>query len=329
MFNGKKNNYMGIRCLNRYFTQNCKKKSIEKKHLSTLNGKFIVIDISIYLYKYISQNLLHENIYHMISLFHKYNIHPLFVFDGKPPPEKMDTLRKRHLLKIDAEQKYNQLSIELENTLDEDLRENIIQDMYLLKRQFVRVKEKDISSVKEIMDAFGVKYYNANGEADKTCAEIQLSNKYDCYGCLSDDMDMFVYGCSRVIRHLSLINETVLIYHRDRILDDLNISFPIFKQITILSGTDYNINDNNTTLFETLKWYKEYEKSNDNSTDQYGFYNWLLKNTKYIKNYNSLIEIHRLFDVQILTSDINYDINKNYNRNELKTIMSKYGFVFV
>jgi len=324
---------MGIRCLNRYFTQNCKKSSIEKKPLSYLRNKFIVIDISIYLYKYVSQNALHENIYQMISLFHKYNITPLFVFDGKPPPEKMDTLRNRRLLKAHAEEDYNSLDEKLNNTTDSDLRESILQDMDQLKRQFVRVKEKDINSVKEIMDVFGVKYINANGEADKTCAAIQLNNNLNCYGCVSDDMDMFVYGCSRIIRHFSLINETILIYHRDDILNDLKIPFSLFKQIAILSGTDYNINENDVSLFETLKWFKEFEKSVTEENDylkDYVFYKWLQKHTKYVTNYESLINIHTLFDIDIdIDIDSSISINSNYNKIKLQNVMSKYGFMFV
>ena len=126
---------MGIRYLNGYLTHNCKKTSIEKKHLSVLSGKTIVIDVSIYLYKYIAQNALQENIYLMISLFHKYNITPLFVFDGKPPPEKKDELQKRRWLKIDAQEKYNKLSDELTSIEDHKLREKMINEMDLLKRQ--------------------------------------------------------------------------------------------------------------------------------------------------------------------------------------------------
>ena len=43
---------MGVKCLNRYLTQQCQKTSIEKQHISYLRGKKIVIDTSIYLYKY-------------------------------------------------------------------------------------------------------------------------------------------------------------------------------------------------------------------------------------------------------------------------------------
>ena len=71
---------MGIRNLNKYFRQNCKKKSIQKKHISYLRNKTIVIDTSIYLYKFTSQNALEKNFRLMVQLFQKYNIIPIFVF---------------------------------------------------------------------------------------------------------------------------------------------------------------------------------------------------------------------------------------------------------
>jgi flap endonuclease-1 len=322
---------MGIRCLNRYLTKNCKKTSIQKSHLSSLRDKFIVIDISIYLYKFASQNALHEKVYHMISLFHKYNIIPLFVFDGKPPPEKNQTLKERRLNKIDAESKYNNLDNELSTTEDSETKAKIIREMEQLKRQFVKISEKDVSSVKEIMDTFGVRYYSAYGEADQFCASIQKSSKYDCYACMSDDMDMFVYGCSRVIRNFNLTNETLLVYNMDNILQDLNISSSIFKQIAVLSGTDYNPGDNNVTLYETLRWYNEFNKKNTNiniSNDN-AFYNWLQQNTKYIANMESLMNIHKMFDLIYIEEDLNIDVNKNYDSQCLKDVMTKHGFVFV
>ena len=251
---------MGVKCLNRYLTQQCQKTSIEKQHISYLRGKKIVIDTSIYLYKYRSQESLQESFYNMISMFRKYEITPLFIFDGKPPPEKMDALKERKLLKIDAEKEYHLLKDSLETIEDNEIKDTIISEMEVLKRQFVRISDKDVKSVKKIMDAYGVQYYDAFGEADRVCAYLC---KDKCYGCLSDDMDMFVYGCKVVIRHLSLINETALIYHTDKILDDLDMHPSLFKQVAILSGTDYNIHDNDVSLYETMKWLREYKRKED------------------------------------------------------------------
>ena len=88
---------MGIKNLNRYLLEKCTDKSIQKKHLGIFDGKTVVIDTSIYLYKFIETNELIENMYLMISILLHYKIHPIFVFDGKPPKEKNDTLRKRKM----------------------------------------------------------------------------------------------------------------------------------------------------------------------------------------------------------------------------------------
>ena len=48
-------------------------------------------------------------IYLMLTVFRYYNIIPIFVFDGKPPPEKKDLLQKRKEDKQDAEEEYNKL----------------------------------------------------------------------------------------------------------------------------------------------------------------------------------------------------------------------------
>ena len=318
---------MGIKCMNRYLMQNCKNGSISKKSLSFLRNKKIAIDTSIYLYKYRSQEALHENFYSMISLFHKYNIIPIFIFDGKPPVEKMDTLRERKIQKDEAKDKYNELNESLNTIDDSELRESILDEMDKLKRQFVKISNKDVISIKEIMDNFGVQYYDADGEADKVCAYLAMNQ---CDACVSDDMDMFVYGCKYVVRHMSLIHENMLLYDVDEILKELDLTFTIFKQICILSGTDYNIHDNNVSLNETLKWYKDFKKCNENNEDLYG---WLKNHTKYIKNHDSLIQIHNMYNYDNINHNeldsLDISLNKNYNKEDLANVMKNYGFIFV
>ena len=322
---------MGIRYLNKYLLSKCKRKSIEKKFISSLQDKFVVIDTSIYMYKYKSQQLLHENFYSMIHLFHKYNITPLFIFDGKPPLEKKDELTRRQEEKRNAELQFNVLNDELEEIQNEKERATLLLQMDKLKQQFIRVSEKDINSVKEIMNAFGVQYYDAIGEADKICGLITTHKR--CYACISDDMDMFIYGCKRIIRDFNIENETFLEYNLNSILDDIDMSFILFKQVVLLSGTDYNIYDNNISLNETLKWLKEYQKYIEfqDSSNSKGFYEWLINNTKYISNYQSLLKIHEMFTTNNV-SDINIDnvcLNKNYQESVLQNIMKEYGFMFV
>ena len=81
---------MGIKHLNRFLRDNAQS-SIKMISLKELSGKIIAIDISVYMYKYMSENSLLENMYLMLATFKHYNIIPVFIFDGKPPEEKKRT----------------------------------------------------------------------------------------------------------------------------------------------------------------------------------------------------------------------------------------------
>ena len=86
---------MGIKNLNKYLYENCSKNSIKKCTLKDFRNKIFAVDISIYLYKFIAENAFLENLFLMISIFRQYNINALFIYDGKPPPEKNKILLER------------------------------------------------------------------------------------------------------------------------------------------------------------------------------------------------------------------------------------------
>ena len=60
---------MGIQNLNSYLRKYTTDKAINKITLKELSGKKIVVDTSIYLYRFISEDALLENMYIMITLF--------------------------------------------------------------------------------------------------------------------------------------------------------------------------------------------------------------------------------------------------------------------
>ena len=236
---------MGIRNLNRYLRDNCKS-SIRCINMADLSGKRIAIDISIYLYKYEADNALLENMYSMLSIFRHYNIIPIFIFDGKPPPEKKALLIKRRENREDAQTEYNKLKKQLENRDDNEDNHDIIVSMAQLKQTIVQLKKEQIEKVKSLIIAYGSTYYDAPGEADELCALLVI--KKNVWACLSEDMDMFVYGCTRVLRYFSLISHTAVLYYTKGILEELNMTQTEFKEICVLSGTDYNINADGNTI---------------------------------------------------------------------------------
>jgi len=67
-----------------------------KKHLSEFKGLTFAIDTNVYLYKYLYGKSNHiDGIFFMVNKFKKFGINPLFIFDGKPPDEKINTIISR------------------------------------------------------------------------------------------------------------------------------------------------------------------------------------------------------------------------------------------
>ena len=325
---------MGIRNLNRYLRDNCPE-SIRCINMADLSGKRIAVDISIYLYKYEAENALLENMYVMLSIFRYYNIIPIFIFDGKPPPEKKALLLKRKEDKQEAQEAYDKLkkqltSLQETREIDTD-KLDIIASMEQLKSQIVQINKEKIEKVKTLIRAYGATYYDAPGEADELCALLVIKKKV--WACLSEDMDLFVYGCTRVLRYFSLIGHTAVLYYMKGILEELNMTQTEFKENCVLSGTDYNINadgnNDKVNLGITIKHFKKFKADKTNKT---GFYDWVQENTEYISDLELLIKINKMFEL-----DVNHNletfknikiINGPVRQDEIETIMKDEDFIF-
>jgi 5'-3' exonuclease len=270
-----------------------------------------------------------ENMYRMITVFRHYKITPVFVFDGKPPKEKEELIQKRKIQKKLAEERYLQLKQGVDSI--DDIQPEIAAEMEKLRRQFIRIHPNDIKEVKTLMDLYGVEYLDAEGEADKVCVKMVLDKK--AWACVSDDMDMFVYGCKRVIRNINLLQHTAIYYNLDNILRDLQLPLQDFREIMILSGTDYNLHQK-VTLHKSLKYYQDFKQSvlSDNlkPEDDRRFYEWLSKNR--ISNAETLYEIYNMFIMDDDKDQNKYMLvksKKTVNWTKLREFLVCYGFVFM
>lgn len=305
--------------------------SIQKCNLGALSNKTLVVDTSIYMYKYLGQNALLENFYLMISLFRKHQITPVFIFDGKPPPEKHTCLKERMRIKKCAKEEYAALCQEWGETETKHAGCLVETRIDQLKKQFMRIRDCDIKQVKQLMRAYGISYYDAPGEADQMCVSMVLSGK--AWACVSDDMDMFVYGCSRIIRHVSLLQSTALIYQMKHILIDLNMSMETFRQIAVLSGTDYNTKQP-ISLYKTLQLYEEYILSIKTfSTLHVSFYEWVAEKSGFHVDIKELVSIYNMFCLDDATvhemSNVLINAQTETNKEDLRQLLEADGFVFV
>ena len=321
---------MGIRNLNKYFKQECKNSdAIKLTSISQISGKKIAVDISIYLYKFASEGALIENIYLMLSIFRHYNIIPIFIFDGKPPAEKKELLMQRAAEKKTAEKEFNTLkeNLEYNSNMDEYEKHEIINKMDILKKKFVYISKNQIDDVKNLIRSYGMTYCDAPNEADELCAMLVI--KGIVWACLSEDMDMFVYGCQRVLRYLSLMNHNVVLYDTKKILNILEMSLNDLREICVVSGSDYNLtNSSKCDLYTTLKYFKKY-KGHKNCCS---FYDWLIENTNY------LVDDYELFNKNCNMFEIN-DYLKDFEKikitntclvkSNIKEILKHDGFIFV
>jgi len=299
--------------------------------LSELKDKVIVIDISIYLYRYVAENALVENVYLLLSIFRHYNIIPVFIFDGVPPDEKLELLKKRKADKVKSEAEYNDLKKKLSqsNSLSFDEKQEITSSMDALKKKFVYLTKNHIQVTKQLINSYGATYIDAPGEADGLCASFVLSGK--AWACMSDDMDMFVYGCTKILRYTSLLNHTAVLYDVHGILDTLDMTHDEFKDVCVLSGTDYNTNGKTSlyssmTLFNKYKSFDEYDAINSS-----GFYRWLRDETDYIDSDDMELLLHTrsMFTININLITINTDIiDDKMKRNEIVSILKNDGFLF-
>ena len=356
--------------LNRFIQSKCKE-SISCIPLSSLSGKKIAVDISIYLYKYLSENALLENLYLMISVFREHNIIPIFIFDGKPPVEKTETIELRRKTKNSAREEYYRLKLILDGLesggeggevgevddekvttveIEEDTYidvatngEELRNAMKQLKKKFVILKQQHIQDAKTLLQAYGVTYYEAPGEADILCAN--LVSKNIVYACLSEDTDMFVYGCSRVLRYLSLTSSKVILYDFHGILKTLNMDIGEFKQVSIMFGCDYSQDKKATqvetrspvtstmTIFNSYKMFTKYKDETAIIVDN-DFYDWIIRENESLANIvqNAKKNI-RLFDINYNNNLEIYDqikiMNGPINRPLLVEVMKKENFIFM
>jgi len=310
---------MGVKLLSKLLKTQCYDET-KQIHLSSLYGKKICVDVSIYLYRYKSQNTLIESFYLMCSLFKHYHITPIFIFDGKPPESKKDELKKRRENREECSKKYE----ELKNRCGDNLSKEQEKELNNLKRGMTKITWEDVNIIQDLFDAYGIKYMTAKGEADTLCASLVIKKKV--FAVLTEDMDLFAYTCPYVLRYFSLANHTCILYDLKKILTKLDINKVNFRLLCVLSGNDYYNSKNN--IFYYLKLYNRYKKTKNNIE----FIEWLT-NVNHIteedkEEITNTINIYK--SVKDELGNYPYTVIKfgSVDRYKLQSILERDRFVF-
>lgn len=325
---------MGIKNL-RNLIEKYSKNGIQEIDLNSFSGKIIAIDISIFIYRFTYNNDLINSILLMIKKFLKLNIYPLFIFDGKPPKEKSNTIKERQINKSKLESKKIDLEnkqIEIKNQ-DIDKKEiklnDIDREIKNIEKNIIKINKDDIRKLKEIFNALGLYYINAKGESDKLCS--QLAKENIVAACLSEDLDFLVHGSNILLRNFNLYHNKINQYSFNNILNDFALNINEFIDLCILCGCDYTEKIKGIGIETAYKLIKEHKNIEEIIKNNKKFkigneFDYISARNKFKDGDYSLDELNEIKN-NIKFNEFNKDILKNYLNeniiNEFENLLKK------
>jgi flap endonuclease-1 len=258
---------MGIKNLKNILIAKCSSAIVQRK-LNSYNGMIIGIDLSIFLYKYLYRNDDHiEGLTRFILKLLKNNIYPVFVFDGKPPKEKGETLQerkqkreflfmKKEIIELirdnDKDDKivlHNKINDYIQNNnqkfkIQDDKLQIYLSDTFnydeeleKINKKIIIIKSHHINNAKKLFDLFGVSYIHAPCEAESLLAVLCKKKIID--SCITEDMDILANGSPTFLKNFSADKNYVDEYCLEGILKNLDITYDQFVDLCILCGCDY------------------------------------------------------------------------------------------
>ena len=293
---------MGIKHLNRFLHKHCSSNAVQHTNISIFQNETLVIDTSIFMYRFLTSEKTQQGMVSMfekmIQMFRQYNITPVFIFDGKPPEEKTKLLKERYWKRVLASRKVEELKQILESAADtpETIHDYqaIKKEMEIAETDALRLRKVDILAIKTFIRSLNLSFIEAKEEADELCVKQVKSNQ--AHAVISDDMDMLVHGCPATIRNLNVNTGECTAYYLNVILYELNMTIQQFREIMVLSGTDYCANPEECDLYKTLKLYTNYKRFlKSNKWRTIGFLEYVLQYTDYVSNTDEIQKAYAKF----------------------------------
>jgi len=210
---------------------------VSERHLNSYAGKIIVIDTSIYFYRFMSFGNYLSGFTKQILLLLEHNITPIYVFDGKPPDEKKFVLQDRRDKRDKDIAEKLAVEAKIATCKDETELKMLKTALYNISKKIIIVTHEHNDMVKDLLHHFGVPYLVANGEAEILCAKLVKDGH--AVACMSEDTDVLPNGCNIFINDFKIVSTSICEYNLDKILEGLKITHEQFVDICILCGCDY------------------------------------------------------------------------------------------
>ncbi len=164
-------------------------------------------------------------------------IRPIFIFDGKPPEFKQETIDQRREIRTRADDAWKAA-----------LKEGDIEEAYKQASASTRIDRHTLESSHELLDLLGIPWVQAPSEGEAQAAHMVRSG--DATYVVSQDYDSLLFGSPVLVRNLTVsgrrrMRGRTITVNPERIvlsclLDRLEITREQLIEIGILVGTDFN-----------------------------------------------------------------------------------------
>lgn len=265
---------MGIKSLKKILMKKCSKGIYLQTNISQFANKTIFIDTSIFMYRYKYLGDFYGKFLQMIYTLLKYNITPVFVFDGKPTDNKINNvLQYRKTQKEKVKEKITILETNLEkkktnqnnspNLVNfkqiQDIQQDEIQ-ISKLKKQTIQITSQDYKSLKALFSSIGIKYLQAPYETDIIIPYLVRKFNFEPL-CLSGDTDFLPHKIN-LLANFDIYTGTLDYFNYQEIKVEMGLSDAEFVDMCILMGCDYCENLKGIgpiTSFNLIKTHKNLE----------------------------------------------------------------------
>jgi len=105
------------------------------------------------------------------------------------------------------------------------------------RRKTIALSEKQIRDIMALLDMFAIPYMALDIEADIVCAKLVKYGFVDY--CISNDVDLLAFGCTKIIRNLKFRDDEIEIFDHAQIIHDMELSPDQFIDLCIMMGCDY------------------------------------------------------------------------------------------
>ncbi len=230
---------------------------LEKRtvELSDLSHKVVAIDAYNTLYQFLSiirqrdgtpLTDSHGNITsHLSGILYRITnlvesgIKPVFVFDGKPPEMKLQTLGKRKEVRESARVKW-----------DDAKEKGLAEEAFKYAQASSKVNADIVNDAKHLLELMGIPYVQAPSEGEAQAAYMVQKGDADLVG--SQDYDAMLFGAPDVVRNLTITGKRKVprkniyvdvkpeVINLNESLQALGVEREQLIDIAICVGTDYN-----------------------------------------------------------------------------------------